>query len=260
MWSGSSRAQEPREAVGEDGEVRWRNVGDIGWDDEVLSDGYSGSGRKVWNLIPLVHDFALHKPPSYDPSALRLLSHSHNPHSDQKNDAEHEGEGSQERVRVEATSTGGFTRWKFDVQRGEEVYLKTRVRTDCTNEIYNFFLGSAISLARQYGVDVPSLRLGQPPSHFPLCTLCVGTIADDGSSGACGYSSRYVYQSEQRRIDILFRTYARCEWINPRSSGILVLRSGSLTQRASFSRRFVYKSRGRESFLPNVRSSTIRSH
>ncbi|KZS87052.1 hypothetical protein SISNIDRAFT_491401 [Sistotremastrum niveocremeum HHB9708] len=57
------------------------------------------------------------------------------------------------------TQIGEYTRWTIDVFPGEKFYLRTFVRSNCTDNITNFFFGSALSLARDYGVDVHSLSL-----------------------------------------------------------------------------------------------------
>lgn len=52
-------------------------------------------------------------------------------------------------------------RWSIDLSAGEKIRLGTFVRSKRTKEIFDFFVGSALSLARDFRVDVRSLRLGQ---------------------------------------------------------------------------------------------------
>ncbi|KZT32690.1 hypothetical protein SISSUDRAFT_1055217 [Sistotremastrum suecicum HHB10207 ss-3] len=137
-WSGSSEEER--------GTENSPTVGKIGWKD-----------GNVWHPIPLLHPFRLAQPLQYLITAARLR----------------EGEWET----VVGMRIGEYTRWSIEVSPGEEIYLHTNVRPHCTNDIANFFYGSALSLAKDFGVDVRSLRLGQSDSVFPcpysrLLTVC----------------------------------------------------------------------------------------
>ncbi|KZS87054.1 hypothetical protein SISNIDRAFT_491403 [Sistotremastrum niveocremeum HHB9708] len=119
-WSGSSEF--------ELGTENSPSIGEIGWID-----------GKVWHPICLVHHFPLAQPPQYGVAASRWR------------DGEWET--------IVGTQIAEYTRWPIDVSPGETVYLRTFVRWDRTNDITTFFYGSALSLARDFGVDVHSLCL-----------------------------------------------------------------------------------------------------
>ncbi|KZS86584.1 hypothetical protein SISNIDRAFT_491820 [Sistotremastrum niveocremeum HHB9708] len=119
-WSGSSKRERGTENSPTVGEIQWR-------------DG------NEWHPIPLVHQFPLAQPQKYSITASRWR------------------EGEWETIvgaRIE-----GFTRWSIDVSPGEEIYLLTFVRSYRTKDIADFFYGSALSLARDSGVDVRSVRI-----------------------------------------------------------------------------------------------------
>ncbi|KZS87053.1 hypothetical protein SISNIDRAFT_471284 [Sistotremastrum niveocremeum HHB9708] len=118
-WSGSSKVER--------GTENSPTVGEIGWID-----------GNHWHQIPLVHHFPLADPPEYDVTASRL----------------HDGEWET----IVGTQIEGFTRWLIEVDPGEKIYLRTTVRSDRTKEVGTLFYGSALSLARDFGVDVCSLR------------------------------------------------------------------------------------------------------
>ncbi|KZS86582.1 hypothetical protein SISNIDRAFT_491818 [Sistotremastrum niveocremeum HHB9708] len=119
-WSGSNEIERGTETP--------PTVGEIGWRD-----------GKNWNPIPLVHHFPLAQPLQYQINAFRWR------------------EGDWETI--VGTQIEGFTRWSIDASPGEEIYLGTYVRSYRTNKIFDFFYGSALSLAKDFGVDVASLRL-----------------------------------------------------------------------------------------------------
>lgn len=74
------------------------------------------------------------------------------------------------KVRLSITSIWSLKccRWSIDVSPGEKIYLRTSVRSDRTKDILDFFYGSALSLARDSGVDVRTLRLGLSPPVLDL--------------------------------------------------------------------------------------------
>ncbi|KZS87048.1 hypothetical protein SISNIDRAFT_491397 [Sistotremastrum niveocremeum HHB9708] len=118
-WSGSSEIER--------GTENSPTVGEIGWKD--------GNG---WHPIPLVHQFPLAQPLQYNVAASRLR------------DGELET--------IVGTQIGEYTRWSIDVSPGEEIYLRMYIRSGHTKDIAAFFYGSALSLARDFEVDVRSLR------------------------------------------------------------------------------------------------------
>ncbi|KZS87047.1 hypothetical protein SISNIDRAFT_491396 [Sistotremastrum niveocremeum HHB9708] len=120
LWSRSSESERAMENS--------PTVGEIGWID--------GNG---WNPIPLVHQFPLANPSEYSFSASRWR------------DGEWET--------IVGTQIGGYTRWSIDVSPGEEIYLRTLVSSYHTKDIADFFRRSALSLAKDSGFDVRSLRL-----------------------------------------------------------------------------------------------------
>ncbi|KZS86577.1 hypothetical protein SISNIDRAFT_491830 [Sistotremastrum niveocremeum HHB9708] len=120
LWSGSGEFER--------GTENSPSVGEIGWRD-----------GKDWHPIPLVHQIPLAQPPKYQITAS--LSR----------DGEWET--------IVGTRIGEYTRWSIDVSPGEEIHLRTIVRSYRTNVIIDFFHGSALSLAREFGVDLRSLRL-----------------------------------------------------------------------------------------------------
>ncbi|KZS93979.1 hypothetical protein SISNIDRAFT_465564 [Sistotremastrum niveocremeum HHB9708] len=105
-----------------------RSVGEIGWKE-----------GKDWHLIPLLHQFPLAEPPEYFITASRSRDG--------------------ERETIVGTRISGYTRWSIHVSPGEEIYLRTFIRSLRTEDIADFFLGSALSLAKVLGIDVHSLRL-----------------------------------------------------------------------------------------------------
>ncbi|KZT32481.1 hypothetical protein SISSUDRAFT_1055475 [Sistotremastrum suecicum HHB10207 ss-3] len=119
-WSGSIEIER--------GTKNSRSVGEIGWRD-----------GNEWHPIPRVHRFSLAQPHEYDISASRLR------------DGEWET--------IVGTQIAEYTRWSIDVSPGEEIYLRTFVSSLRTEDIANFFYGSALSLAKDFGADVRSLRL-----------------------------------------------------------------------------------------------------
>ncbi|KZS87049.1 hypothetical protein SISNIDRAFT_491398 [Sistotremastrum niveocremeum HHB9708] len=118
-WSGSGEFER--------GTENSRTVGEIGWID--------GNG---WNPIPLVHHFPLALPLQYDVSASRWR------------DGEWET--------IVGTQIGGFTRWSIDVSPGETIHLRTFVCSDRTKDMADLFYGSALSLAKDFEIEVRSLR------------------------------------------------------------------------------------------------------
>ncbi|KZT32247.1 hypothetical protein SISSUDRAFT_566762 [Sistotremastrum suecicum HHB10207 ss-3] len=56
------------------------------------------------------------------------------------------------------TRIGVYIRWSIDVSPGEKIRLSTSVRSKRTEQIFDFFLRSALSLAKDVQVDVCSLR------------------------------------------------------------------------------------------------------
>ncbi|KZT32822.1 hypothetical protein SISSUDRAFT_476050 [Sistotremastrum suecicum HHB10207 ss-3] len=103
------------------------SVGEIGWRE-----------GNIWHPIPLVPQFPLAHPPQYEFSASRLR------------DGEWET--------IVGTQIEGFTRWSMDIVLGENIHLHTYVRSNRTNEIAELFVASALSLPKDLGVDVRSLR------------------------------------------------------------------------------------------------------
>ncbi|KZS87050.1 hypothetical protein SISNIDRAFT_538353 [Sistotremastrum niveocremeum HHB9708] len=103
-------------------------VGEIGWFDDYF-----------WHSIPLVHQFQLSGPPKYSIAGSRWRDG--------------------ERETIVGTWIEGFIRWSIDVSPGEEIDFRTGVRSYRTKNIFDFFLGSALSLARDSAIDVRSLRL-----------------------------------------------------------------------------------------------------
>ncbi|KZS87044.1 hypothetical protein SISNIDRAFT_471274 [Sistotremastrum niveocremeum HHB9708] len=120
LWSGPNDFERETENL--------PTVGEIGWID-----------GKEWHPIPLVHHFPLADPQEYKMAASRLC------------DGEWET--------IVGTHIGGYTRWSIDVSLTEKVYLRTIVCSLRPNEIFDFFYGSALSLACNFGVDVGSLCL-----------------------------------------------------------------------------------------------------
>ncbi|KZS93983.1 hypothetical protein SISNIDRAFT_504513 [Sistotremastrum niveocremeum HHB9708] len=118
-WSGWSEIEQRTESS--------PSVGEIGWRDGNL-----------WHPIPLVHLFPLALPLDYAMNAHRC-------------------DGEQEPIM--GMQIGGFTRWSIDVCPGEKIDFRTRVCSYRTGEVADFFAASALSLARDFGVEVPSLRL-----------------------------------------------------------------------------------------------------
>ncbi|KZS86580.1 hypothetical protein SISNIDRAFT_471671 [Sistotremastrum niveocremeum HHB9708] len=133
-WSGPSEKER--------GTENSRSVGDIEWED--------GNG---WHPIPLVHHFPLADSPEYDINAS------------QWRDGEWET--------IAGTQIGEFTRWSIDVVPAETVYLRMYVLSVRTYEIFDFFYGSALSLARDFGVDVRSLRLVSRAGFIAYASLAV---------------------------------------------------------------------------------------
>ncbi|KZT32815.1 hypothetical protein SISSUDRAFT_475537 [Sistotremastrum suecicum HHB10207 ss-3] len=127
-----------------------RSVGEIGWEE-----------GNDWHPIPVVHQFPPAQPPEFFINASRLR----------------DGEWDT----VVGTRIEGFTRWSIDVFPGEETYLHTFVRSFSTSEIVEFFYGSALSLARDLGVDVCSLGLGLscPVINLLSTTLLIHPIPMD---------------------------------------------------------------------------------
>ncbi|KZS90979.1 hypothetical protein SISNIDRAFT_468211 [Sistotremastrum niveocremeum HHB9708] len=119
-WSGSNESVQRTSSP---------SVGDIGWIE-----------GNVWHPISLVHQVPLAGPPRYSIAADRW----------------HDGEWDA----IQGTEIGGYTRWSIDVSSSEEeVNLRTFVRAYCTDDILDFFLGSARSLAKDFGIDVHPLRI-----------------------------------------------------------------------------------------------------
>ncbi|KZS86579.1 hypothetical protein SISNIDRAFT_543895 [Sistotremastrum niveocremeum HHB9708] len=119
-WSGASEIERETENL--------PVVGEIGWIE-----------GKVWHPIGLVHQFLVSDPQEYDITASRWR------------DGEWET--------TTATQMGKSMRWSMDVSPGENVYLRTYATSYRTTEITDFFLRSALTLARDCGVDVRLLRL-----------------------------------------------------------------------------------------------------
>ncbi|KZT32109.1 hypothetical protein SISSUDRAFT_1055973 [Sistotremastrum suecicum HHB10207 ss-3] len=94
---------------------------------------------KVWYPIPLEHQFAVSRGPEYNWMAHRLRG----------------GEWEL----VVGDRVDGFTRWEFNFRPGEEIYLQMWDWTVYTDPIKEFFVGSAVSLSCEFGIDIHSLRL-----------------------------------------------------------------------------------------------------
>ncbi|KZS95602.1 hypothetical protein SISNIDRAFT_452264 [Sistotremastrum niveocremeum HHB9708] len=94
---------------------------------------------KVWYPIPLEHQFAVSRGPEYNWMAHRLRG----------------GEWEL----VVGDRVDGFTRWEFNFRPGEEIYLQMWDWTVYTDPIKEFFIGSAVSLSCEFGIDIHSLRL-----------------------------------------------------------------------------------------------------
>ncbi|KZT32112.1 hypothetical protein SISSUDRAFT_584924 [Sistotremastrum suecicum HHB10207 ss-3] len=94
---------------------------------------------EVWHPLPLAHQFPLADPPQYNNYAFRWR----------------DGEWEQ----ISGSRVKEFTRWSVDVAPGEEVYLHTSVRSYRSGHISHLFRACALFLARDFGVDVRSLRL-----------------------------------------------------------------------------------------------------
>ncbi|KZS92016.1 hypothetical protein SISNIDRAFT_467253 [Sistotremastrum niveocremeum HHB9708] len=136
-WSGSNENEE-RTGISP-------SVGEIGWRD--------GNG---WHPIPLVHRFSVAPPPKYDISASRWRDG--------------------ERETIVGMQIAEYTRWSLDVSPGKKLYLSTYVRKYRTKDVADFAYGSALSLARDFGVDVGSLcQVSHSGSHI-LASL---TISDE---------------------------------------------------------------------------------
>ncbi|KZS87039.1 hypothetical protein SISNIDRAFT_491389 [Sistotremastrum niveocremeum HHB9708] len=119
-WCGSSEYER--------GTENSPSVGEIGWID-----------RNEWHPIPLVHHFPIAPPLQYNFAASRWR----------------DGEWDT----IVGTRIGEYTRWSIDISPGEEIYLDTFVRFYRPQDMANFFIRSALSLAKDFGVDVCSLRL-----------------------------------------------------------------------------------------------------
>ncbi|KZS87046.1 hypothetical protein SISNIDRAFT_471277 [Sistotremastrum niveocremeum HHB9708] len=105
-------------------------VGEIGWID----------GNR-WHPIPLDHLTPPAQPYGYAITADRWR------------------DGEWETIVGTAWPNERHKRWSIDVSPGETIHLGTYVRSDRTTRIADFFYGSALSLAKDSGVDVRSLRL-----------------------------------------------------------------------------------------------------
>ncbi|KZS93984.1 hypothetical protein SISNIDRAFT_484947 [Sistotremastrum niveocremeum HHB9708] len=119
-WSGSSEFTQRTENSPSVGEIGWRE-------------------GNVWHPVPLVHQVPLSRLPEYDIAASQWR----------------DGEWDM----IAGTQIGGYSRWSTDISSGEEINIRTIVRSYRTNEILDFFYGSVLSLAKVVGVDVCSLQL-----------------------------------------------------------------------------------------------------
>ncbi|KZT32477.1 hypothetical protein SISSUDRAFT_1055467 [Sistotremastrum suecicum HHB10207 ss-3] len=64
-------------------------------------------------------------------------------------------------------------RWSIDLSPGEKIYLRTYVRSYCAKDMGDFFLGSALSLAKDFGIAVHSLRLVSRAGFYINASLAV---------------------------------------------------------------------------------------